>query len=89
MTIRTLMLAIVIAALSFPLAAKAQDGIGPTNWANAGGSDPARDLVGLGVRVFDRGYFLKLGEPVYTFSPYSAQALDGPKVSGRRKASAN
>ena len=49
MTIRTLMLAIVIAALSFPLAAKAQDGIGPTNWANAGGSDPARDLVGLGV----------------------------------------
>ena len=47
--------AVCAAALSFPLVANAQDGAGPTNWANAGGTDPARDLVGLGVRIFNRG----------------------------------
>jgi hypothetical protein len=48
--------AVFATALAFPLAANAQDsGAGPTNWANAGGTDPARDLVGLGVRIFDRG----------------------------------
>jgi hypothetical protein len=69
---RILACAVLSAALAFPLAANAQDGAGASNWANAGGTDPARDLVGLGTRVFDRGYLSS--PPVYTSTGrYDAQ----------------
>ena len=40
--------AVFAVALVLPLVANAQDGV--TGWANAGGTDPARNLVGLGIR---------------------------------------
>jgi hypothetical protein len=66
--------ALFAATLAFPLVANAQDGAGPTNWANAGGTDPARDLVGLGVRIFDRGQAYGPGLPAYPSSNYSSLA---------------
>jgi hypothetical protein len=66
----TMVAAVYAAVLAFPLTANAQDGTGPTNWANAGGTDPARDLVGLGTRVFNRGRIYSAGAPaVYSWQP--------------------
>ena len=72
--------AICAAALAFPPVANAQDGAGPSNWANAGGTDPARDLVGLGVRIFDRGQAYGPGLPAYPSSNYSSLARYGSQV---------
>jgi hypothetical protein len=73
--------AICAAALAFPAVANAQDGAGPTNWANAGGTDPARDLVGLGVRIFDRGQAYGPGLPAYPYPNYSSLARYDSRVS--------
>jgi hypothetical protein len=64
--------AVFAAVLALPLVANAQDGV--TSWANAGGTDPARDLVGLGVRIFDRGHSYGPGPSTYPSSTYSSLA---------------
>jgi hypothetical protein len=72
--------ALFAAALAFPLVAHAQDGTGPTNWANAGGTDPARDLVGLGTRIFDRGHTYTAGSTTYSSQArYEPQTVIGIK----------
>ena len=73
--------AVFAAVLALPLVANAQDGAGPTNWANAGGTDPARDLVGLGVRIFDRGHSYGPGPSTYPSSTYSSLARYDPRAS--------
>jgi hypothetical protein len=73
--------AVFAAALVLPLVANAQDGIGATSWANAGGTDPARDLVGLGVRIFDRGHAYGPGSSSYPSSTSSSLALYKPRTS--------
>jgi hypothetical protein len=73
--------AVFAAALVLPLVANAQDGIGPTSWANAGGTDPARDLVGLGTRIFARGHSYGPGAPTYPSSAYSSLARYEPRTS--------
>ena len=73
--------AVCAAALAFPPVANAQDGAGPSNWANAGGTDPARDLVGLGIRIFDRGQAYGPGLPAYPSSNYSSLARYDSRVS--------
>jgi hypothetical protein len=81
----TMVVAVSAAVLAFPLAAKAQDGTGPTNWANAGGTDPARDLVGLGTRVFNRGRIYSAGAPAV----YSWQALYQARTPARTSGKPN
>jgi len=75
----TLAVAIFAAALALPFAAHAQDGAGASNWANTGGSDSTRDLVGLGTRIFDRGHAYGPGTPSYPSSNYSSLALYQPR----------
>jgi len=79
MRIKILASALLVATFVLPVTARAQDGAGPSNWANAGGTDPARDLVGLGVRVFDRGH-----SGYAAGSAYSAQALYEPRTAVSR-----
>jgi hypothetical protein len=67
--------AFFLAVLTLPPAAHAQDGAGPASWGNAGGTDPARDLVGLGTRIFDRGHAYTAG-----LSSYSSQARYEPQT---------
>lgn len=67
------------AVLALPLVANAQDGV--TSWANAGGTDPARDLVGLGTRIFDRGHSYGPGPSTYPSSSYSSLARYEPRAS--------
>jgi len=77
------MLASVVFAtvLALPFVANAQDGV--TSWANAGGTDPARDLVGLGTRIFDRGHSYGPGPSTYPSSTYSSLARYEPRPSLR------
>jgi hypothetical protein len=67
--------AVFAAALALPLVAHAQDGAGPTNWANAGGTDPARNLVGFGIRIFNHGQAYGPNSATYPSSHYSSLAL--------------
>ena len=71
--------AVFAAVLALPLVANAQDGV--TGWANAGGTDPARDLVGLGTRIFDRGHSYGPGPATYPSSTYSSLARYEPRAS--------
>ena len=71
--------AVFAAVLALPLVANAQDGV--TSWANAGGTDPARDLVGLGIRIFDRGHSYGPGPSTYPSSTYSSLARYEPRAS--------
>jgi hypothetical protein len=64
--------ALFATVLALPLVAHAQDGV--TGWANAGGTNPARDLVGLGTRIFDRGHSYGPGPSTYPSSAYSSLA---------------
>jgi len=67
--------AVLAVALALPLVAHAQDGAGAASWANAGGTDPARDLVGLGTRIFDHGHVN------HAAGSYSSQALYEPRTA--------
>ena len=73
--------AVFATVLALPFAANAQDGV--TGWANAGGTDPARDLVGLGTRIFDRGHSYGPGPSSYPSSTYSSLARYEPRASLR------
>jgi hypothetical protein len=66
--------AVFAAALALPVLAHAQDGAGASNWANAGGSDPARDLIGLGVRVFAHGHAYGPGSASSSMALYQPRA---------------
>ena len=71
--------AVFAVALVLPLVANAQDGV--TGWANAGGTDPARDLVGLGVRIFNHGQAFGPSSATYPSSHYSSLARYEPRIS--------
>ena len=84
MTNRMLAGVVFATALALPLAAQAQDGAGPSNWANAGGTDSVRDLVGLGVRIFDHGHAYGPNSASYPSSNYSSLALYEPRTAVSR-----
>ena len=71
--------AVFAVALVLPVVTNAQDGV--TGWANAGGTDPARNLVGLGIRIFNHGQAYGPGSATYPSSHYSSLARYEPRTS--------